>query len=241
MIGLRIIHYAATHAGPVRQVNQDAWLCRPDIGLYAVADGAGGHQDGGRAARQTLDRLAALPAADAQAILGAVREGAANAHRALCDEAEALGPSAILATTLVVFLVQAHHFACLWAGDSRAYLLRDGTLLRLTSDHSVVQSLIDAGALAEADAERHPQAHIITRAIGARGTSPLLDKSVGAMLPGDRIMLCSDGVSKTVPPDELAKLLGGPGDTAAALITAAMNHGTRDNVTAVTLAISTAA
>ena len=234
----RITHYAATHAGPVRHVNQDACLCRPDIGLYAVADGAGGHQDGGRAARQTLDRLAALPAsAVPHGILGAVRAGAADAHRALCDEADALGPGAILATTLVVFLVQAHHFACLWAGDSRAYLLRGGELHRLTSDHSVVQSLIDAGDLAEADAERHPQAHIITRAIGARGASPLLDKSVGAMLPGDRIMLCSDGVSKTLPPSEMATLLGGPGDTATALITAAMSHGTRDNVTAVTLAV----
>lgn len=239
MTGFRIRHWSATHAGAVRQANQDALLCRPEIGLFAVADGAGGHQDGALAARSTLEQLAQVSQDCApDAMIAAVRDGAAAAHRHLHAAAEARDPRAIMATTLVVLLVHGGHFACLWAGDSRCYLLRDGLLHRLTSDHSVVQSLIDAGDLAEADAELHPHGHMITRAIGAGTTEPTLDKRVGMLLDRDRLLLCSDGLYKALSPMQISSLLECDGDAAAASIEAALAKGARDNVTAIIVEIA---
>jgi serine/threonine protein phosphatase PrpC len=236
MSHLRIRHWAATHRGTVRSVNQDALLCRPDIGLFAVADGAGGHQDGDFAAQSTLDHLARLPPGCAPAALVAeVRSGSDAAHRNLRAIGQARRPRAVLATTLVVLLVHKTHFACLWAGDSRCYLLRDGALRQLTTDHSLVQALIDSGDISEAEADAHPHGNVITRAIGAGDPNPTLDKSSGTLLTGDRLLLCSDGVSKSVPAARMAELLELSTDPAADLIDAAMRHGTRDNVTAIVL------
>ena len=125
------------------------------------------------------------------------------------------------------------HFACLWAGDSRAYLLRDGILQRVTRDHSLVQEMIDQGALTEAEAESHPQANVILRAVGASGEL-VLDKVSGRLVPGDRLVLCSDGLFKAVPEPEIAGMLGGAPD-AAALVDLAVARGARDNVSAVLL------
>jgi serine/threonine protein phosphatase Stp1 len=231
------LHSCATHAGAVRGDNQDAMLCRPEIGLFAVADGAGGHQDGGYAARLTLEALAAIPTDIRPETLPAeLRARCLQAHQALRDAAHARGANAVLATTLVALLVHRRHFACLWAGDSRAYLLRDGMLHRLTNDHSVVQSLIDAGELTEMEAEHHPSSHVITRAVGA-GEAPLaLDKRAGELLPGDRLLLCSDGLYKTLPEARIAAILGdGNEDISGCLVEAALVEQARDNVTVVSI------
>jgi serine/threonine protein phosphatase Stp1 len=238
-------HWMSTHPGAVRSSNQDAMLCRPEIGLFAVADGAGGHQNGAMAASLTLDRLAAIPASVPPEIrLASVRSGCMDAHRQLRALGGAHGPDALMATTLVLVLVHRWHFACLWAGDSRAYLLREGTLHRLTSDHSIVQSLIDAGDITEAEADAHPSSHVITRAIGAGDPAPVLDKSAGTLMPGDRLLLCSDGLYKTLPDAALAALLEAAGDSpedmTGPLIQAALARGARDNVTAVVVELSPA-
>ena len=103
----------------------------------------------------------------------------------------------IMATTTVVLLARGEHFACLWAGDSRAYLLRDGVLCQVTHDHSLVQEMVEAGSLAPEDAESHPQANIITRAVGSQ--EPLeLDKVAGRLQPGDVLLLCTDGFYRAV-------------------------------------------
>src|SRR5437763_1667320 len=112
----------------------------------------------------------------------------------------------VIVTTVVVLMARGDHFACLWAGDSRAYLLRDGVLRQMTRDHSLVQELVDAGSLAPEDAEAHPQANIITRAVGSE--EPLqLDKVAGTLLPGDVILLCTDGLFKALREPEMAHLL----------------------------------
>ena len=230
--------WAATDAGAVRSGNEDTFIDRPDFGLWAVADGAGGHQHGEAASgllKQVLERLEGVAPED---LVAEVRSGVSQAHRALRARAETearqLGGSVTIASTLVVLLADDLHFACLWAGDSRAYHLRDGALSRLTRDHSLVQDLVDAGELAQADAESHPHANVITRAIGANGPDIELDKVTGRAEPGDRFLLCSDGLTRALDEAAIAPLAGGH-DPAQALIAAALDAGARDNVTAVVL------
>lgn len=227
-----IRYHAASHAGAVRTVNQDAWLCRPDIGLFAVADGVGGNRDGEVASRKIVAALnlisAPLPAGG---LITAVRASLQNVHQALLeDSTETEGA---LASTVVVLMLQGDHFACLWAGDSRAYLLRDGDLCRLTIDHSVVQDLITAGAITEAEAEVDSRRHVITRAVGAGEPVLPMQKSVGEMLRGDRFLLCSDGLYKMLEPEDLIDMMSGPGDVARVLLDAALARQARDNVTVV--------
>ena len=99
-------------------------------------------------------------------------------------------------------LARNDHFACLWAGDSRAYLLRDGALQQITRDHSLVQELVESGVIRPEEAEHHPRANVITRAVGADLDEFALDKVSGRIQVGDRFLLCSDGLCKTVPEDE---------------------------------------
>jgi protein phosphatase/serine/threonine-protein phosphatase Stp1 len=140
-----------------------------------------------------------------------------------------------MATTLVALLARGGHYACLWAGDSRAYLLRDGKLMRLTRDHSLVQELVDQGLLAADQAESHPQANIITRAVGAQGELEL-DKISARIAPGDLFLLCSDGLFKALEEAEIASLLAS-GKGPEALLAAALARGARDNVTALAVGL----
>lgn len=224
----------ATHAGAVRTRNEDSLVHRPEIGLWAVADGAGGHGAGDVASQAVATALEAIPQGlSAAELLAQVRLRLAAVHEALQRQAAAAGGNRVIATTIVALLVRHGHFACLWAGDSRAYLLRDGALQRITRDHSLVQEMVDQGALSEEEAELHPQANVILRAVGAAGEL-VLDKVSGRLLAGDRMMLCSDGLFKALPEREIAAMLAGKAD-AAALVEAAVARGARDNVSAVTL------
>ncbi len=225
---------AVSHAGAVRPENQDALLCRPEVGLYVVADGAGGHRDGALASNRVVASVASLAAGlSAAERLTHLRHRLSALHDALLEEAATLRPERGMASTVVALLLDQDFFACLWAGDSRIYLLREGELTQLTRDHSVVQELVDTGMIEAWEAESHPQAHVITRAIGA-GRSPLvLDKRVGQLLPFDRFLLCSDGLSKTLADAEIKLLLQQGGDAAAQLVEAALLRKARDNVTAI--------
>lgn len=232
----RFRSWAATHPGLVRTDNEDAYLNRPDLGLWVVADGAGGHKDGGEAARMVTEALDGIPSdLGAAALLGEVRTRILGAHERLRQRARG---GAISATTVVVLLARDSHFASLWAGDSRAYLLRDGEMRQITRDHSLVQELVDSGALAEVDAPRHPHANVITRAVGADDEMLELDKVTERMLPGDRFLLCSDGLFKVLGPGEAATLLGSDEDAPAErLLLAALARRADDNVTAVTVEV----
>lgn len=223
---------AATHQGTVRKRNEDAFVERADIGLWAVADGAGGHGAGDVASTAVATALADLPPGlSGGEVLAQVRLrlGAVHAELQRMDTGQA-GQN-LAATTAVVLLSRDDHFACLWVGDSRAYLLRDAELTQLTRDHSLVQELVETGALAPEDAESHPQANVITRAIGAPD-SLQLDKVAGRLQPGDLLLLCTDGLFKALPEARIAELLRG-GAQAQQLLDAALLAGARDNVTAV--------
>lgn len=227
---------AASHAGAVRTRNEDSLVCRDDAGLWAVADGAGGHGAGDVASQAVAAALAGLPRQlSAAELLAQVRLRLTAVHADLQAQAAAAGPGRILASTVVVLLARGGHFAALWAGDSRIYLLRDGMLKRVTRDHSLVQEMVDEGTLTEAEAEAHPQANVITRAIGARGELDL-DKLSDRILPGDSFLLCSDGLFKELPEALIAERLragAGAGD----LVADAVSAGARDNVTAVVVRV----
>jgi serine/threonine protein phosphatase Stp1 len=141
----------------------------------------------------------------------------------------------MLASTIVALVAGGDHFTCLWVGDSRIYLVRDGKIRQLTRDHSLVQELIDAGAISAEQAAHHPHANVITRAVGADLESFELDEVDGALQPGDMFLLCCDGVFKTLPDTTLATLLARREETSLAemLIAAALNEDASDNVTAV--------
>jgi|HubBroStandDraft_6_1064221.scaffolds.fasta_scaffold19448_3 serine/threonine-protein phosphatase Stp1 len=230
----RFTSSAASHPGTVRDHNEDRFVNRPDLGLWAVADGAGGHQAGDVAATVVADALRAVPAGLASAeLLAEVRLRMGRAHQRLQQEAVRRGGGDILATTVVVLIARGDHYACLWAGDSRAYLLRGGMLTQVSHDHSFVQELVDAGEITPVEAVVHPRANIITRAIGARDPVVNLDKSTDRLRGGDRFLLCSDGVSKTLPEDEIAHILAGEDAAAVQLIAAALEQQADDNITAV--------
>jgi protein phosphatase/serine/threonine-protein phosphatase Stp1 len=228
--------WGATHAGTKRPSNQDAYLLRSEIGLWAVADGAGGHGGGEIASARVVEALRALPKGlSSGELLARVRDALEEANAALRAEARARGPGALLASTVVALLVRGGHFACLWAGDSRCYLWRNGYLTRLTRDHSMVQELVDAGALSEERAARHPHANVVTRAVGADDTLAL-DKVTGQVHPGDLFILASDGVCKDLGDAAIAAALiaGAEGQGLAdSLIALAMSAGSTDNVTVV--------
>ncbi len=226
---------AATHPGAVRRRNEDNYVNRPDLGLWAVADGAGGHQAGDLASRIVTDALAMVPAGlGAGALLSEVRLRVAHAHNLLRTEAARRGPQAVLATTIVVLLAHHDYYACLWAGDLRAYLLRGGRFRRLTRDHSLVQELFDAGVISAAEVEHHPSANIITRAVG--GEEPELDKVTDRLREGDLFLLCSDGLFKTIAEPDLVRMLAAGADLPAErFLRAALDRHADDNVTAVTV------
>ena len=238
MIAVRLRSWAMTHPGPKRKHNEDAYVDRPDLGVWAVADGAGGHHAGEVASGMIREALEAIPPElSASELLAEVRGRIVQTHEWLRREAERRGPNVVIASTVVVLLARNDHFACLWAGDSRAYLLRNGVLQQITRDHSLVQELVDSGMIRPEEAEHHPRANVITRAVGAELDDFVLDKVSGPIRPGDRFLLCSDGLSKTLPEDELAALLGETDGVppAQSLIAAALAMNVSDNVTAVAI------
>jgi protein phosphatase/serine/threonine-protein phosphatase Stp1 len=235
---VRFRSWAVSHPGAVRTHNEDNYVDRPDIGLWAVADGAGGHDAGEVASQMIAETLSSLPAGlSAAELLAQVRLRITATHQWLRDEAAKRGPRSVIASTLVVLLARDGHFACLWAGDSRIYLLRDGRLAQVTRDHSLVQELVDAGTITAKEAEGHPRANVITRAVGADCDPLELEKISGRLIVGDRFLLCSDGLNKTISDAELGGLLGGDGPQSASdrLIAEALSRRATDNVTAITV------
>lgn len=233
---------AMTHPGMKRGHNEDTYVNRPDLGLWAVADGAGGHSAGEVASGMIAEALESIPPGlSASELLAEVRLRIKDTHEALREEAARRGENVTIASTIVVMMARNEHFACLWAGDSRAYLLRDGALQQITRDHSLVQELVDAGVVKPEDAEKHPRANVITRAVGAAMDDDFeMDKISDRLMPGDRFLLCSDGLCKTLPADEIAALLGSVDGVPPpeALIAAALDQNASDNVTAVTVEVS---
>lgn len=222
-----------TTRGMQRSINEDAYLNLDDIGLWVVADGMGGHARGDVASRIVIDTLRELdkPRSMDELLVG-VRERLNRANRLMREEVLRSDAGLIMGSTVVALLVYKREWRCIWAGDSRAYLMRDGQLMQITHDHSVIQEMIDRGQLRPEDAATHPAANRITRAIGAQHHL-LLDEFNSVLRDGDTILLCSDGLTKEVTDQEVASVLEGfeCEEASQELVELALERGARDNVT----------
>lgn len=224
---------ASTHPGLVRQENEDACLDDAASGVWAVADGMGGHQAGQFASRTVIEALRRIgPQTSAARLLERCGACVVEAH------AELLGAAAerrtTIGTTLAALLVHDVHYACVWAGDSRVYLIRSGTIVLVSHDHTEVQDLVDQGVITEEERRTSPRRNVITRAIGVT-SEPELEIKQGILAPGHTFLLCSDGLTNHVDDDEiLAMLLARSAEDAChAMIGLAIERGGTDNVTAV--------
>ena len=226
-----------SHTGKVRSINQDAFAVRPDVGLWVVADGMGGHDAGDLASHAIVESLnQILPQQRLSTFIDQVEDRLIEVNRSLITEAAERTEPTTIGSTVVAMLAVRNYCACLWAGDSRAYLLRDGQMQLMTQDHSQVEELIEQGLLLREDADRHPAANVITRAVGA--TEQLfVDVDLMELQDHDRILLCTDGLLKEVSQAEIARALqqGGCQESCDELLELALSRGARDNVTVVVI------
>ena len=225
---------ARTHVGMVRRLNEDAYVLRPDVGLWAVADGMGGHAAGDIASRMVVDALSTIgPPSSLDAFVYEVQHCLRGLTRRLREEA-VVRRKEVVGATVVVLLAFDRQCACLWAGDSRIYRFRTNELQQLTRDHSQVEDLIDAGLLQREEAENHPSANIVTRAIGEIDVRDA-DASRQVVSDGDLFLLCSDGLNKEVSDAEIASVLNESElhQASQALEDLALSRGAHDNVTVV--------
>ncbi|MFZ2030097.1 MAG: protein phosphatase 2C domain-containing protein [Vitreimonas sp.] len=234
---LKFLSVGRSDIGCVRKLNEDAFLERADMGLWAVADGMGGHDAGDIASATVIESLKDVSSfRSAYAYRHAACLALHGANARLRERGDELGVD-ICGSTIAALLVHQGHYACLWAGDSRIYLYRDGEMRRLTRDHSVVQEMVDAGELNDDQARMHRSRHVITRAVGASETLQL-ESAHGSVRAGDRFLLCSDGLTGPLRDGELAEFMRRPPLEASLdkMIAAAMVRGAPDNVTAVLVA-----
>jgi serine/threonine protein phosphatase PrpC len=235
----RGIRYSArTHVGRVRSVNEDAVLSLPELDIWLVSDGMGGHAAGDYASRLIADMAAGLsPSLAPPERMQALRDTFQEAHALIRAEAERRSLGTVGATVVALILAN-RHFAALWAGDSRLYRLRGGEISLLTRDHSVVAALVESGQLTWDEAEQHPQSNAITRAVGV-GEVLELDKVRGETAPGDRFLLCSDGLTKYATFAMLEKALKSQPIELISdhLVQMALDGGGADNITVVVVDI----
>jgi protein phosphatase len=225
---------ALTDIGLRRAHNEDSLVAGPAV--FAVADGMGGHAAGDVASAAVVTRLAEFapgPFVEPDAIGAALR--AATADIALALDEENLGIGTTVTGVALTLRRDEVYWTVFNVGDSRVYMVEDGELRRVTVDHSVVQELVDSGAIRPEEAESHPERNVITRAVGFN-LEPVPDYWMVPVRPGARVLICSDGLTKELAEAAIAQRLTAGADagrTARGLVDAALAAGGRDNVTAV--------
>lgn len=233
---------AWSDVGAVRKVNEDSMLDRPERGLWAVADGMGGHSAGDIASQLVVECLDGLDMGDGLAdCIDALDDALVNANTALRELAIAEHKRTI-GCTAAAMVIRERHLACLWAGDSRVYRHRPGEgLSQLTQDHAMVEQLVTQGLLTREEAEHHPQANLITRAVGA-GDVLFVDVELFELKAGDVLMICSDGLYKEVSDQEIGRIMADDGidDRARELVDLALSRRARDNTTVVVVQVEAA-
>jgi serine/threonine protein phosphatase PrpC len=228
---MKLVVAAATDVGRVRSLNEDSYLVDDRMVLVAVADGMGGHRAGEVASATALEALRAAVANGRP-----IREAIEDANGAVYEKANADTALTGMGTTLTAATMAAGDTLLIGhVGDSRGYLLRDGELKRVTLDHSLVEELVRDGRLTPAQAEVHPQRSVITRALGVDETVEV-DVYPLQLHVGDRLILCSDGLTTMLREDDLAATVRrepDPDRLARALVDAANSAGGEDNVTVI--------
>lgn len=225
------LYGAGTDVGKIRDNNEDSYVCDPEHSLWVVADGMGGLGFGEVASAITTFTVA-RQIQDGHGVNQAIE----LAHKRIKEYAQTDGLGTDMGTTIVLMLSQGSLFNIFWVGDSRAYLF-DGTLRQMTVDHSLVQSLIDQGELTAEEAPFDPRKNAVTRALGVQGLETVRADSLSERWqPGQKVLLCSDGLTDLVNDREIeATLKAGGSDQQIVdnLIAKALEAGGKDNVTVI--------
>jgi serine/threonine protein phosphatase PrpC len=232
---------AATHVGKVRRQNEDNYVVATRLGLWAVADGMGGHAAGEIASRILVEELAAVAApATAAELLTNCEQHIIRANSRLKQLGQERG--ALIGTTVAVLLIFDGDYACVWSGDSRIYRLRQHRIEQISVDHTEVQQLVSEGRLSAAEARTWPHRNVITRAIGV-SDDPELEIKGGSLEPGDTFVICSDGLTAHVEDKEILTLAGenSPQKGCDLLVDLTLDRGAVDNVTVVAVRFDPAA
>lgn len=232
-----------THVGRVREGNEDSAYAGRTV--FVVADGLGGHAAGEIASDLAARRIRELDGQvfpDPQTATSTLVEAVRAANRLVFSEGQANLARRGMGTTVTAALHTDDALVFAHVGDSRAYLLREGQPLRpLTEDHTHAGELLEAGHLSREEADRHPERHVLTRAVGLEPDVEVDTPGPLVLQIGDRLLLCSDGLTEAAAEVEVERLLregSDPGDTCRALIEAALNGGGPDNITVVVLQVN---
>jgi serine/threonine protein phosphatase PrpC len=232
---------AATDVGKVRRQNEDNYLAATRLGLWAVADGMGGHEAGDIASRVVVEELAAIAVpATASELLASCERHIVSANSRLKKLGDERG--ALIGTTVAVLLIFDGHYAAVWSGDSRIYRVRQHRIEQISVDHTEVQELVSAGKLTAEEARVWPRRNVITRAIGV-SDDPELEIKGGALEPGDIFVICSDGLTVHVEDQEILALASEhrPQQACDLLVALTLERGAIDNVTVVAVRFDPAA
>jgi serine/threonine protein phosphatase PrpC len=234
----RIESYSRTHEGRVRTHNEDSYVARDDGGLWAVADGMGGHEGGEWASGRIVRELGRIDLAlGYEDTCEETVQAAFAANKQILAEGKKRGKS--MGSTLVMLVIEDTRYAVLWAGDSRAYLMRGGRLEQLSRDHTQVQEMVSRGLMTPEQAQGHPMGHVLSRAVGVQ-KEVAIDRVEGEIQPGDIFLLCSDGLHGVVGDEAIAAHFAraAPDEALDQLIDLTLEKGAPDNVTGIAIWIS---
>lgn len=246
---MKIAYQALTDVGRKRKGNEDSHHVNPEQNLFVVADGMGGHAAGevaSKVAVEAINEFVCLTSGDEEITWPFGLDGSISydgnrlktaiqyANRRVIEATREKKEYMGMATTVVAVLVDGDNANLAHVGDSRVYLIRDGKLTQLTSDHSWVNEQLESGVISADQARTHPLRNVVTRALGGRPELQV-DIQVQKMLAGDQLLLCSDGLTTMVPDDEILKVVsrhdGDVSQAAKALVDEANEHGGEDNIT----------
>lgn len=224
--------FSKTHPGKVRPYNEDAVLDLPSKKVWVVADGMGGHEAGDIASQMLVDIVEQYVMEQSDFSIDDLRAVIQKANAEIYQYAEAHLNGKTMGTTAVLLYLQDGYYHCLWVGDSRIYLMRHQQLTQKTRDHSQVMDLVDQGLIELEEAESHPLANVITRAVGVE-SEVVIDQVSGQLLVDDLFLLCSDGLTKELTEQDMSMGLQADSvnQSGLALMHSALVKGAQDNVT----------
>ncbi|MCF6324983.1 MAG: protein phosphatase 2C domain-containing protein [Gammaproteobacteria bacterium] len=226
---------AATDPGTVRAINEDAIFSNPEIGLWAVADGMGGHEAGDVASNMIAESLNQIgEQTQIDDFISTIENSIKDVNCCLLEYSHTQHEGRVIGSTVAVLFIMEQTGVCLWAGDSRLYRFRNSELKQMTTDHSHVSELLRDGLISPEEAENHPEANVITRAVGTYEHLQL-DVEVFDARVGDAFLLCSDGLYNAVEHEKIRSCLLNEHvtDSADCLIEAALHNNAADNVSVV--------